>query len=130
MNKEPTICPFTEEISRYREDFKEIMKGWEWSGVEEVLEKIKEEVMELVHARDMYASSLKEKEKVRLLAELADVIIVSMPLLDESEVTLSDIINSRLRSNIDRADRAAEAAKIKGTTPKEEWGTTKRSFEL
>ena len=129
--QEPISCHITKSIEEYRKDFLDIMQCWDFSSQSELEAKLKEEMDEL--SREIFSS--RNRDFKAICDEFADVLIVFSIFLrfkstedGEQEITLTEIIERRLRSNIDRATRAAASAEIKGTAPKDEWATTVRGY--
>lgn len=65
-----------------------------------------------------------------IAAALADVVIVAMSYLGEQGIDLEAVIQGRMKSNLERAERATKAAGLKMTRVENEWPSTNRAFEF
>lgn len=124
MPSVPPIEPnITGKIKNYRKEFTAVTNGWEFGKNSDLL-KLQSMAEKLIS----YSKPYEDAEAIA--AALADVVIVAMSYLGEQGIDLETVIQGRMKSNLERAERAAKAAGLKMTKVENEWPSTNRAFEF
>lgn len=103
----------------FRKDFLDVTNGWDWKNSEEAESNLR-------NATDHLYRAISAEKREAIINRFCDVLIVGLELFARYGVDADAALHKRACCNIDRATRAMEAAKIKGTEVSAEWASTQR----